>query len=455
MTHPYCETYVFLRVTQPIHTRAVTHSYACRDEFIHMTHPYRATYVLVRVTRPIHTRAVAHSYACRDQFIRAPWLIHIYDSAISCSIFRMSWYVWCVPFIRVPCLIHKRAVIHADMVTHPYRATYVLVCVTRLINTRAATRSHIWLIHIVQHTSLSFAHVWFIHIMHVWFIHIMHTSRIHVMYIMTHLLCAHVIYMWIYTTHPRISSNIRHMYMWHISCLIRCVYMSIYMWIYTTHPHIYDSSTSYNIRHLHTSRIHVTYNTPHSLCEHVMYMSICTTHPHTSCNIRHLHTWFIHLTYNTPHLLCVHVDLHVDIHDSSTHMAYLVTCNTRHAYIWRDVFIRVPWRVHTYDSSISCNICLGTCDATHSYACHDSFIRVPWLINIYRSSILRNTCRHACDATHSYACRDWFIHVTWLVYVYVFQLKAHKISVGDKVGWRKGGLRRRGEVVDWRQAKRG
>jgi len=56
------------------------------DVFTYITHPYCAAYVSVHVTRRIHTHAVTHSYAFRDQFIRVPWLIHAYDSAILCNI---------------------------------------------------------------------------------------------------------------------------------------------------------------------------------------------------------------------------------------------------------------------------------------------------------------------------------------------------------------------------------
>jgi len=100
------------------------------DVFTYITHPYCAAYVSVHVTRLIHTHAVTHSYAFRDQSIRVPILIHIYDSAISCNM----------------CLRTRNA-------THSYACRDSFVRVPWPVYTRAVTHSHFWLMHIVQHMS--------------------------------------------------------------------------------------------------------------------------------------------------------------------------------------------------------------------------------------------------------------------------------------------------------------
>jgi len=100
------------------------------DVFTYITHPYCAAYVSVHVMRPIHTHAVTHMYAFRDQFIRVPWLIHVYDSAILCNI----------------CFGTRNP-------THKCACRDLFICVPWPVYTRAVTHSHLWLIHNVQHRS--------------------------------------------------------------------------------------------------------------------------------------------------------------------------------------------------------------------------------------------------------------------------------------------------------------
>ena len=292
-------------------TRSVTSLYACRDSFTFMTQPYCATYVLVHVTRRINARAAIYLYACRDQFIRVPWLIHIYDSCISCNIgldTRNTTHSYAcrdaiirVQFIRMPQLVHTHAVTHVYAccnsfihMTNPYRATYILINVTRPIRTREVTHSHVWLIHTHVMTQ---SYIWLIHIVqhmswYVWrdsFIRVpwlIHTHSVASLYACcdsftfmtqpyraTYFLCFGTCD----ATHSCACCASFICVLWFIQIwsLIHIVqHVSWYAWRDSSTRvlrlvHIYDSSTSCNIRHSHS---------------HIYDSSI-------SCNIHHVYMW--------------------------------------------------------------------------------------------------------------------------------------------------------------------
>jgi len=85
-----------------------------------------------------------------------------------------------------------------------------------------------------------------------------------------------------------------------------------------------------------------------------------------------------------------------------------------HPYVCRDLFICVPWLIHT-------------CARIHSYVCNDSLISV-WSIHFHSCGKSQmpstNFAREltwlicTCAVTHPYVCRDSFICVPWPIHTF-------------------------------------
>jgi len=269
---------LFIRVPSLIHTRAVTNLYARRDSFTFMTQPYPAAYFVC-----LGTCDASHSYACRASFISVPWfmqiwslihivqhmswyawrdsstrvlrLVHIYDSSTSCNI-RHSHshmydssiscmydssiscihhvYMWCISWLI--CCVHMWYTCGYTRLIHAHRPTYVIctcdiyhasfvVCTCRY-TCGYTRRIHTYMTHPHRTTYVTY-------IRHVYMWRITRLIRC------VNMWCTCRYARLIHTHRATYVTYIRDSYIWRITRLICCVYMSIYMWIYTTHPHIW------------------------------------------------------------------------------------------------------------------------------------------------------------------------------------------------------------------------